>query len=170
MKTESKTTIDDIEAQTPSGAGLGAPPCSAVFDIANPSDPYTIKGPFMACAIAVAILGNGAYGINGTPVLFGWNDWLKEHGIMDLEAHIEAHKPEIIDALDSVLIGDERDREEVEATLVRLPKEQHSAWLAERHDRRRSSMNNIGAKAERLAARLRSEQNDRHEPMRSPKQ
>lgn len=132
---------------------------SAVFEIANPSDAYTIKAPFMAAAIAVAILGNGAYGIPGTPVIFGWDDWLNEKGITDLGAHIEAHKSEIIAALDSVLIGDERAREEVEATLARIPKEQHAAWLAERHDRRRSSMNNIGAKAAKLAARLRSEQN-----------
>lgn len=130
---------------------------SEVFEIANPSDAYTIKGAFMAAAIAVAILGRGAYGIPGTPVLFGWDDWLKEKGIDDLGAYITAHKTEIVAALDSVLIGDARAREEVEATLRRIPPEQHEAWLADRHGLRRSSMNDIGATAAKLSARLRSE-------------
>jgi len=147
MQTDSQATKDVIEAQKPGGVGLGAPPYSAVFDIANPSDPYTIKGPFMACAIAVAILGNGAYGIKGSPVLFGWDDWLKEQGIADLGAHIDAHTDEIATALESVLIGSERDREEVESTLAMLPEEKREEWLAMRHDKQRSSMNDIGGKA-----------------------
>lgn len=132
---------------------------SAVFDIANPSDAYTIKGPFMACAIAVAILGNGAYGIKGTPVLFGWDDWLKQQGISDLSAHIDANADEIATALESVLIGSGQDREEVESTLSMLPEEKRSEWLAKRHDNRRSSLNDIGGKAQKIAARLR-QQND----------
>jgi hypothetical protein len=147
--------------QDPAGSRLAPTTGSAVFDIANPSDAYTIKGPFMACAIAVAILGNGAYGIKGTPVLFGWDDWLKEQGIEDLSAHIDAHAVEIADALESVLIGSERDREEVESTLAMLPEEKREEWLAMRHDKQRSSMNDIGGKARKIAARLRQQKRSR---------
>jgi hypothetical protein len=146
------TTDTKIEASVPVGTGdlLG------VWEIANPSDKYTIKGPFMACAIAVAMLGNGAYGIDGTPVLFGWDAWLKEKGIEDLSAYIDVHKTELAAALDSVLIGSKSDRAEVESALALMPAEKQAAWLAERHDRRRSSMNNIGGRARKLAAMLRA--------------
>lgn len=144
----------DIKIETPVPVGTGD--LLGVWEIANPSDKYTIKGPFMACAIAVAMLGNGAYGIDGTPVLFGWDAWLKEKGIEDLSAHIDAHKVEIAAALDSVLIGSKSDRAEVESALALMPAEKHAAWLAERHDRRRSSMNNIGGRARKLAAMLRA--------------
>lgn len=145
------------------GPDCAEPTGSAVFEIANPSDKYTIKGPFMACAIAVAMLGNGSYGIEGTPILFGWDEWLKGKGIEDLGAHIDKHNTEIAAALDSVLMGDERDREEVDATLRRIPPDQHEAWLAERHDRRRSSMNDIGRRARELASRVRGQQNVKSE-------
>ena len=145
----------DIAAEV----GLTPPPTtdgSTVYDIANPSDPYTIKGPFMPCAIAVVLLGNGAYGIKGTPILFGWDSWLKENGIENLEFYIDTHALEIADALDTVLIGNERDREEVEGTLAMLAPERHKEWLAQRHDKKRSSLNDIGGRARKYADRLRS--------------
>ena len=154
-------TSDTQSAAPVNGVGCGA--LLGVWEIANPSDKYTIKGPFMACAVAVAVLGNGAYGIEGTPVLFGWDGWLKDKGIEDLSAYIDAHKGEIADALDSVLIGSEADRAEVESALALMPAEKRAAWLNERHDRRRSSMNNIGGRARKLAAMLRAP-NNRHEP------
>jgi hypothetical protein len=148
------------DTEKSSAPALAVDDGSEVFEIANPSDKYTIKGPFMACAIAVAMLGNGAYGIKGTPVLFGWDAWLKEKGIEDLSAHIAAHKIEIAAALESVLIGSEADRREVESALALMPEDKRAAWLAERHDNRRSSMNNIGERAHKLARAIRGPQND----------
>ena len=126
-----------------------------VFDIINPSDDYTIKGPFLHCAIAVAILGNGFFGIKGSPVLTGWEAWLVDQGIADLGEHIIEHSEEIATALDSVLIGDEREREFVELKLATMPEEEREPWLAKHHDENRGSMHDIGANAKKLAIRLR---------------
>lgn len=128
---------------------------SKVFDIVSPSDTYTIKAPFLIAAVAVAILGNGKYGIPGSPILFGWNDWIKNN-VGDLTQYIDSHRAEIADALDSVLIGNEPDRMEVESALSLIPPDQHEKWLSERHDRRRTSMNDIGANARKLAATMRA--------------
>jgi hypothetical protein len=59
--------------------------------------------------------------------------------------------------LDSVLIGPVAQRADAESMLALLPEDQRASWLAERHDRRRSSMNDIGAAAWDLANRLREQ-------------
>lgn len=128
---------------------------SGVYLIHNPSDRYTIKGPFMPCAIAVAILGEGAYGISGTPILFGWDEWLDSHGVKDLVEYVRENKSAVADALETVLIGGIRDREEVERALALMPPRDHASWLEKRHDAKRTSMNNIGARAKKIAERLR---------------
>ena len=126
-----------------------------IWEIHNPSDPYTIKSDsFHVAAVAVAMLGGGAYGIDGTPVLLGWDEWLKEQKI-EVKNFVEAHRREIADALDSVLIGSENARQEAESAIALMPPEKREAWLAERHERERTSMNDIGAKAKKWAAVLR---------------
>ena len=149
---ELKSSVNGAEDK----AGLAASGGSTIYEIANPSDAYTMKcDNFHVAAVAVAILGNGAYGIEGTPVLFGWDDWLTAQKI-NLDTFIPEHREQIALALESVLIGSKGDREEVEATLKRILPGQREAWLAERHDKRRSSMNDIGAKAQRMAQALRA--------------
>ena len=149
---EQPSSVNEAKSE----AGLAASGGSTIYEIANPSDAYTMKcDNFHVAAVAVAILGNGAYGIEGTPVLFGWDDWLKAQKL-DLDTFIPAHREQIALALESVLIGSKSAREEVDATLKRIPPDQHEAWLAERHDKRRSSMNDIGSKAQRLAKSLRA--------------
>jgi len=130
-----------------------------IYEIANLSDAYTMRcEDFLVAAVAVAILGNGAYGIEGTPVLFGWDDWFKKKEI-NLGEFIPKHRLQIAEALESVLIGDKAARTEVEMTLKRISEAEHEAWLAERHDKRRSSMNDIGAEAKRLASQMRIKSN-----------
>ena len=134
-----------------------------ICEIINPSDAYTLRtDDFKTAAVAIAILGRGQMSLKNidgeerSPVLFGWDDWLKEQGIEDLGKYIDDHAKEMADILDTVLIGGKTDREEVESTLSLLPEDQRQKWLEDRHERRRSSMNNIGAASWAWARKLRS--------------
>jgi hypothetical protein len=133
-----------------------------LYRLINPSDPYTFYAPDLRIAACVALfLGQGAFGAQGvaddqesSPVMFGWDAFLKEQGIDS--AWIESHYAEIATALDSVFIGDERHRVDFDQMLESMPNETtRESWLAERHDRLRSSMNDIGVAAIRLAKQLR---------------
>ncbi len=134
-----------------------------IYEIINPSDAYTMKADdFKVAAVAVALLGNGQYGIKGTPILFGWNEFLKEQGI-NLKTFVGERVDEICAALDSVMIGKESDREEAESTLALIPEDKREAWLSERHERRRSSTNDIG-KAAKIMAKYLRENKERSTP------
>ena len=120
-----------------------------IYEISNPSDPYTMKcDDFKVAAVAVLLLGRGAYVIEGTPVLIALED-------IALEEFIPAHRNEIALALESVMIGSKADREQVEIELQGIPVDDRDEWLAERHHRIRSSLNDIRSKAQRLADSLR---------------
>lgn len=142
----------------PEQAGSPAVTGSEVYEIVNPSDAYTIKAPFLVAAVAVAILGNGKYGIPGSPILFGWDKWIKKK-VGDIGEYIDRHRTEIAAALDSVLIGNEADRLDVESALLLIPVDQREQWLSARHERLRTSMNNIGANARHIANQLRQPPN-----------
>lgn len=130
-------------------------------EIINPSDPYTLRtDDFVAAAMAIAILGDGQLGLRtvddsqSTPVLFGWPGWMEANGVDD--DYVGRHLDAIIAALDSVMIGNCSDRRDAESFLSKLPEDKRREWLEERHDRRRSSMNDIGGAAWCLAEHLRS--------------
>lgn len=129
-----------------------------LFDISNPSDPYTMDAESFAAALgAVAILGEGRFGLNPIghdapavpPILFG--DWADEvyqaAGISppcaaSLIAKMNSD-PEfnesVAKALESVRYGHVADRN--------VPRE-----IGEE---RRSSMNNIGGFARKYAEAMR---------------
>ncbi len=146
-----------------------------LFEISNPSDAYTIEADsFEVAAMAVLLLGQGNYGVHQ---LDGPEDDRKEMPIMIIatEKQIEEWcqdnfgasladcilrcKAKIPDVLDTVLIGSEADRATYHKALSLIDdsakKEQ---WKAEWHDKRRSSMNNIGARAWAIAAKLRKQE------------
>lgn len=129
-----------------------------LYRLINPSDPYTFYAPDLRIAACVALfLGQGSYGAEGageqTPLLFGWDAFLAEQGVDS--AWIKAHYAEIADALESVFIGDESHRVDFDKAAACVPSEEHQQWLAARHDRLRSSMNDIGSAAIRLAKQIR---------------
>ncbi len=134
------------------------------YEISNPSDPYTMKSDNgLAAVMACLILGEGHYGLTdrdgkqACPIfLFGGaEEWLKNEHATTIKTALDNLKPEIADALSSVLIGGFADRNEVESATAKMNAEDASKWLEERHDRRRSSMNNIGKRAHALAEMLR---------------
>lgn len=132
-----------------------------VCEIINPSDPYTlVADDFLAAAVGVGILGQGSAGLEApdgrrTPVLFGWDEWLDQQGISDLPAYLSANRIVIAEALETVMIGSRREREEVDSILALIDPSKHAEYLAARHDRRRSSMNDFRASAMSFAAKLR---------------
>lgn len=133
-----------------------------IYELINMSDPYTFEAPNIQVAGAAAVLLSTGFGAKrvgddveeSTPVLFGWDEWLKEQGIE--KEWIESHAREVADALDSFLIGSPASRQDVEDMLAELPPKKRAAWRARRQDRHRGSLNKIGERAYQLAAQLRT--------------
>ena len=137
-----------------------------VYEITNPSDPYTIEGDDLAVVcVATILLGHGAYGLctaNGEramPVLlFGGHElWFTEKFGSTLEELLPATPyARIADCLDTVLIGSFRERQEYHRTLQLIDDPEKRLLYSERwHEGRRSSLNDIGGMARRLAKALR---------------
>lgn len=132
-----------------------------LYELINPSDPYTFEAPDIVHAGVAAVLlstGFGAEEIGGnnecTPVLFGWNEWLEERGVDN--GWITSHAEALADVWDSFLIGKASARKDVEEMLAMIPPEKQAEWKASRQERHRSSLNQIGEAAYRYAAAYRS--------------
>lgn len=133
-----------------------------VYELINPSDPYTFEAPNIEVAGAAVCLlstGFGAKRLSGevdesTPVLFGWEEWFKSHGIDS--TWLNEHGAAVADALDSFLIGDAATRSDTMDMLAQLSEDKRDAWRSRRQDRHRSSMNDIGEAAYAMAKRLRA--------------
>lgn len=112
------------------------------FELINPSDPYTIEGAdLMIVAVAACLLGDGRYGLDGLGeaegikmpifILASADDWFREKFSMNYEgaATYCVHKrgEELAQALESVALTSGR----------------------------RSSLHNIGRKAQQLACAVR---------------
>lgn len=136
------------------------------YELINPSDPYTLVSddPNVA-AVACMILGEGWYSLRDEagqsvcPIFLPGadpDDWLRPRCGLSAEEFLTAHRVEIAECLETVLIGGFGDRVEVQAATSRMTTEAATSWLTERHDRRRSSLNDIGKRARGIAAALRS--------------
>lgn len=112
------------------------------FEIVNPSDPYTLEAPSLdVAAVACSFLGEGKYGLkaldsdasNDVPIfLFGGHDeWFLEKSSLNYEDTadhvIHTKREELATCLDSVRLGQAR----------------------------RSSLNNIKARAQALSNAIR---------------
>lgn len=141
-----------------------------LYEIINMSDPYTIECPSLeVAAVACFALGRGAFGFEckddetkSVPIflLGGAEQWVREKfdcAIEDLVNLVTNDKAaELADALDSCLIGDAHDRFEYnEAVKLIDDPEKREQFRARRHEDRRSSLNNIGARAYRIARNIR---------------
>jgi hypothetical protein len=138
---------------------------SDLYEIGNPSDRYTIKHPNReAVCIAVALLGQGQYPLEELrpydgderfemPLfLFGGSEeWFKESFNHTLKESIDHNLKDVIEALDSVLIG---DREVFDLAVVEMDEEAKERFEKKWHDKHRSSMNDIGKYAKSLARNL----------------
>lgn len=130
-----------------------------VYELVNPSDPYTFEAPNIEVAGACACLLSSRFGARDvetdeqSPVLFGWDEWLKDRGIN--QEWIDAHLLELADAFDSFLIGSPATRADVKEMLALIPPEKQQQWKDSRQDRHRTSLSRIGEAAYQYAARFR---------------
>jgi len=135
-----------------------------ICEIINPSDAYTLEcNDFLVGAVAVAVLGEGHYGLKSedgerqTPVLLGWVRWLEEEGIKDLAEYLKQNNDAIAEALGSVRIGEAAERKAEREAVKYMTAENAEKYRLERHDAARSSMNNIGRRAWQIAQRMRGD-------------
>lgn len=146
------------------------------FEIVNPSDPLSMRAPSLhIAALAIACVST-KFGVSGvdaegkpldSPVLFGWDDWIKREGI-DLEAW--CRDPEKLramgDALLSVCLGKPNDRADFDDAMAAITDEAKRAeFIAKRNDRRRSSLNDIETACHRQGAFLLSKADEITEEM-----
>lgn len=137
-----------------------------VYSIINMSDALTLKSDnFKIAAVAIALLGGGNYGLETesdegsmTPILMGWDDFFKENGIDNLENYIKENKLEIAEVLQSVMLGKIIDRPMLDIEMANIAENKLEAWIIDRNDKLRSSMNNIELTAHTYAAALKRQQ------------
>lgn len=175
---EHRSGLEDIEAwlevwaeSPPLPAGvhtlelgeLGRRRGGALWELINPSDAYTLQGGFKAVALATLLLGEGRYaarevrGDREVPILFtGAREWFRERFGQDIDVAAQVNRKDMADALDSVMIGSPQSRQAYETALRHIPEAGRAAYRAEVLDGARSSINDIGERAWRLAAALRT--------------
>lgn len=138
-----------------------------LFDIINPSDPYTMKADsLLTAAVAICLLGEGKLAIKqldgdaNVPIfLFGGHDeWFTKNlgGTFQAVLNNVTDSPELADCLDSVLLGGQEERQQFEQELQLLEPEQRDEYRNLWHDERKSSDNDIGRRAWRMAQHLRN--------------
>lgn len=140
-----------------------------LYKIINPSDLYTFKAPdFKSACVAMCILGSGNYGIkeidnnkgDSMPpfVLVDVDEWFKQTFGKDFrETYPEVSKSVLADIMESVLIGNAEDRKIFGNAILIIPEDERKKWKEVYHDRRRSSMNDIGRRAQTWAKSLREQ-------------
>jgi hypothetical protein len=144
-----------------------------IFEIDNPGDTYTLRASdFRVAAVTCVYLGRGKLALTplddeakkyGEVPLFlgdGSEAWFKETFEQTLEDVVndvmDNHRQALVDCFESVLIGSLGSRINHEAAMAEIPDQEIRERLTtERHERMRSSMNDIGAYAHRLAKAIR---------------
>jgi hypothetical protein len=139
-----------------------------LYEISNPSDPYTCEAELPAvAAVAVLMLGQGYYGATDRAgenalSIFAFSGWeaceefIKEkHGIDDLKAFQSQHSLEIAACLDTVTLGGFADYAFFKGAMELIETDEKRAEFRNRWQDRCSSMNDIGASAWRMAANIR---------------
>lgn len=135
-----------------------------ICELSNPSDKITfVVDDVRVAGVAVMLLGNGWYGLTNAkgedvvPLMFAGThkQWLIDNQIPDLDAYLTANAAALAAFLDTCAYGSITEREGYDAAIARMTPENaalHRAWW---NDRNRSSLNNIGAAAAKLAAQFR---------------
>lgn len=137
-----------------------------IFEIINPSDPYTMETDSKEAACVACLFLSAGFGLRSEDGSFAWPimfcgcdpdaTFTDLFGVAMLD-WIGEHRALIAEALDSVLVGSIGDRATVKALLdgMQATEEQRTKFLGAWHDQQRTSMNDIGAAAKRMAAKIR---------------
>ncbi|HSV28621.1 MAG TPA: hypothetical protein VLL76_03655 [Candidatus Omnitrophota bacterium] len=135
---------------------------TTTYEIVNPSDAYTIIAPdHEVAALACFLLGEGLYAfepIDGdlpkVPLfLFGGaEEWFEKTFGRTVSDALEARESDLAACLDTVLIGKAADRKAFQKGLDLIDDPaKRIEWRDHWHEERRTSCNNIGARAYKLA-------------------
>ncbi len=138
-----------------------------IYEIINPSDPYTFEAENDRDAIVVvAVLGGGMYGaarqdgekVNGG-LYFGHESGDAEAAFVadigkPLGEYLTERATALRAAFDSVLIGSFADRDGWVDSVSKMSPEDAAKYTIERHDRKRSSMNDIGKAAKQCTTAM----------------
>lgn len=132
-----------------------------IYEIINPSDPYTIEcESFLIAALSCVLLGEGRYAFEpddeseSVPIfLFGGSEeWFENKFNSTLSELFESNKLKVSEALSSVLIGNKEDRKSYFTALELIEGDEKKERYRQQYlDDRRSSMNNIGERAIQLS-------------------
>lgn len=142
----------------------------SLWELINPSDPYTFESPSheVAALVVIAlgsgkcggreILDDGVEGLEVPIMFFGGVEWYDKTFGRDIAAGVDALRPQVADALDSLLIGSAGERLRMERVFeaITSPEDRAAARLAW-HDEKRSSLNDYGPWAASLAKNLRAQ-------------
>jgi hypothetical protein len=146
-----------------------------LYELINPSDPYTFRAESREIAVLAAVLLSSGFGVReldgedwmAGPFLFMQADdflrWFAEEFHADIsapaefDAYVAARRLAIADAFDSFVIGCHNDRLDYEEALQAIDDPaKREAFRRARQDRRRTSRSRIGETAWRLAEQLRA--------------
>lgn len=140
-----------------------------IYELINPSDPYTFIAPDReAAALVVGILGT-AYGAeatendsDGVPVMIlgGFNEWYLDTFGRDIEAGLKARRKDLVSALRSFVYGRPEERNIYEKAMSAIDDPEKKAGFKKEWQNRRSSMNNIGETAWLIGERLDTKQEE----------
>lgn len=133
------------------------------YELINPSDPYTfIVADYETAVLTVFCLGP-AYGAKpkcggeDVPIfLFGGAvDWYKEKFGRTPDDGLDEKGQAVADALASMMFGDFEDRRRYELALSSIDDPEKKARFIDGWQDGRSSLNDIGGEAHKLAERMR---------------
>jgi len=138
-----------------------------LFEVINPSDPYTcIADDIKIAQAAILVLGDGIYGLKciddgedySVCLLFA-DEKTAEAILKDIfgnfEKYLKDNKVEIADCLESFWCGSVAERNIYDELMKVLPNDERINKKKELHNKRRSSLNNIGEVAWQLADQFR---------------
>ncbi len=136
------------------------------YELINPSDPYTfLAEDFETAALVVICLGpaSGAKPKDGgenVPIfLFGEAvEWYTEKFGRSPDEGLAEKVQAVADAFASFMLGDFEDRRRYEAALAAIDDPEKKARFISEWQDGRSSLNDIGGEAHRLAERLRGKE------------
>ncbi|ENV14705.1 hypothetical protein F965_00051 [Acinetobacter schindleri NIPH 900] len=141
-----------------------------LFEIINPSDECTMQGDNLeVLAVACCLIGSGRYALKGLDTeesvpmfIFGGHDeWFSEKFGRKFDESMDKvtkdHMLELVQSLDSVLLGNQKDRQDYEKTLQSIESEQAKlAFKQEFKEKNRSSINDICARSWQYADMFRN--------------
>lgn len=135
------------------------------YELINPSDPYTFMASSNEVAVLAVFLISASYGAKAKDGSFevpitmfgGGAEWYQEQFGHSADDGLSENREEVAKALESFMLGDFQDRKMYQSALNAIDDDKkREEFIAEWQDGR-SSLNDIGNRAHKLARILESE-------------